>query len=78
MSGNDEFDECPFCGAAWGDCDHVRLLMNLEAEVAARTAPGSCVRASSDGEPDMLVKHRTGTGGALRLVVPNKVAMGSW
>lgn len=37
MSGNGKFDQCPFCNAPWGDCEHVRLLSELDNEAARRS-----------------------------------------
>jgi hypothetical protein len=37
MSGNGEFDQCPFCNAAWGECMHVKLLSELDSEAARRS-----------------------------------------
>ncbi|WP_417434177.1 hypothetical protein [Hoeflea sp.] len=39
MSGDGEFDQCPFCNAAWGDCMHVKLLAELDKEAVSRLSP---------------------------------------
>lgn len=47
MSGNGEFDQCPFCNAPWGDCEHVRLLSKLDDEAARRSdsKPSGSIRS---------------------------------
>jgi|GEM_PF-1274392 len=52
MSGGDEIDQCPFCNALWGECLHVKMLLEWEKDALVREAQeelGST--AASDQEP---------------------------
>ena len=54
MSGNGVVDQCPFCNAAWGDCLHVQLLVELDNEADARQnsrLPGRTSPASNVNDP---------------------------
>ena len=31
-------EQCPFCNAKWGECSHVNLLLEWEAEALVREA----------------------------------------
>ncbi|WP_290892004.1 hypothetical protein, partial [Hoeflea sp.] len=38
MPGGDEIDQCPFCNALWGECMHVKLLLQWETDALVREA----------------------------------------
>ncbi|MDF1609525.1 hypothetical protein PZ897_15165 [Hoeflea sp. YIM 152468] len=48
MSGNTQVDQCPFCNAFWGECSHVRLLLELEHEADMRSADKRQERESAE------------------------------
>ena len=66
MSGNGEFDQCPFCNAAWGDCMHVKLLSQLDNEAARRSGSKpsgsipSVVNVNTSGEEASLPEVEEG------------------
>lgn len=49
MPGSEEFDQCPFCNAFWGECMHVKLLAQWEADALEREAQEE---AGRDAMPD--------------------------
>lgn len=40
MTPDDHDQNCPFCNALWGTCDHYSILAEWEAMAEAKEAPG--------------------------------------
>ena len=78
MSGNGEVDQCPFCNAAWGDCQHIKLLLGLEAETSAYATPGRCACPSSKYESRAVAEEPAVDAGVPHRVDVNKMLPGSW
>lgn len=51
MPGSVDADQCPFCNAPWGDCVHVILLMEWEAEALLREAQAELGGGASANDP---------------------------
>ncbi|KJS18444.1 MAG: hypothetical protein VR78_04875 [Hoeflea sp. BRH_c9] len=51
MPGYDFADQCPFCNAPWGDCLHVRLLIEWEADALMREAQAELGGGASADDP---------------------------
>lgn len=51
MPGSDDADQCPFCNAPWGDCLHVILLMEWEADALLREARVELGASAAADEP---------------------------
>jgi len=55
MPGEEELDTCPFCNAPWGECMHVKLLLEWETDALVREAQhelGSTAAADHQPQPD--------------------------
>lgn len=69
MPGGQEGDQCPFCNALWGECRHVRLLLEWETDALVREAEaelGSAVAAEepkTDAAPPFSDDLSTGSQG---------------
>jgi len=78
MSGNGEVDQCPFCNAQWGDCSHVKLLVELEGEIPAQPKPTPPACAASRDAPAAAGEKSSIVGGAIRRTDRNKTVFSSW
>ena len=54
MPGGEKGDQCPFCNALWGECIHVRLLLEWETDALVREAEAELGSAAAEAEPPMV------------------------
>jgi len=51
MPGSFNADQCPFCNAPWGDCPHVQLLMEWEADALLKEAQAELGGGATADDP---------------------------
>lgn len=60
MPGGEDIDQCPFCNALWGECLHIRLLLEWESGALLREAeeePGTAVDSRDNPQTGGQAPH---------------------
>lgn len=60
MNPDDHDQNCPFCNASWGSCDHYRILAEWEAKAAVQEPPVRQTRRRPHDESSPSTTRRDG------------------